>query len=62
MGELDALEDDLAMETAGTGSVPAYLQVWEGAAAASMCRSSGWCERHARHDTAGCTCCLADSF
>lgn len=26
MGELDALEDDLAMETAGTGSVPAYLQ------------------------------------
>lgn len=28
MGELDALEDDLAMETAGTGSVPAYLQVW----------------------------------
>lgn len=27
MGELDALEDDLAMETAGGGSVPAYLQV-----------------------------------
>lgn len=27
MGELDALEDDLAAETAGGGGVPAYLQV-----------------------------------
>jgi len=27
MGELDALEDDLAAETAGGSGVPAYLQV-----------------------------------
>lgn len=27
MGELDALEDDLAMEATTGGSVPAYLQV-----------------------------------
>lgn len=41
MDELDALEDDLATETVGAGSVPAYLQAswgsaWSGAGAAEQ--------------------------
>lgn len=49
MGELDALEDDLAAETAGGGGVPAYLQAragrrpclersWQGDAGAACIR------------------------
>ena len=36
MGELDALEDDLAAEATTSGSVPAYLQVRRGVACAGL--------------------------
>ena len=50
MGELDALEDDLAMEAAAPGATPAYLQARQGGAAGRR-RRRWW--GAARHVAAG---------
>lgn len=43
MGELDALEDDLAAEATTSGTVPAYLQVGGGAGLGPCCAAGCQC-------------------